>query len=143
MKLFQALKEKQKLAGEIAELKRRVQENNSYIVGNEQNYSTKETLEKLFNKEKELIDLKVKIQEANRPIYHKIFELAELKGRVLFLKGVFTDKGIEKISNFNTGVIERDCEITQVELDKIIDETKSKIYELQDELDIYNHTTEI
>jgi len=143
MKLFQALKEKQKLAGEIAELKRRVQENNSYIVGNEQNYSTKETLEKLFNKEKELIDLKVKIQEANRPIYHKIFELAELKGRVLFLKGVFTDKGIEKISNFNTEVIERDCEITQVELDKIIDETKSKIYELQDELDIYNHTTEI
>ena len=142
MKIFQALKEKKKLGGEIVVLKQRIQNNNSYIKGNEQDYSVKSTMEELFKKEEELIQLKVKIQRANAPVNEKIFRLAELKGRAQYLKGISTNKGTVK-QRFSEDVLEYVVELSKVEIDKMVDQTTSDIYRLQDELDMFNHTTDI
>lgn len=142
MKLFQALKEKKKIASEIAMLKHRVSENNSFVKGNEQDYSAKDTLELIFKKESELVNLKVKIQVANQPIMDKIFRLAELKGRAQFLKSVPTNKGVVK-NRYSDEAVEYTVEVQKTELDELINQATAEIYAIQDELDIYNHTTDI
>jgi len=141
MKLFQALKEKQKLSGEISKLKQRVLNNNSILKGNERDYSVKETMIELLAKENMLIQMKFDIQNANKPIYKDIFRLSELKGRLQFLKSINTTNGIK--TNYSDESIEYEAELSRTEVDTLIDEIVAQIYKIQDELDMFNHTTNI
>ena len=142
MKLIQAIKEKKRLTADIQVIKQRIQRNNQISEGDARDYEIQPLLEELINKTKELIELKLKIQTANLGIYPKIFEMAEIKGEISFLNSIPCKTGKE-ISGYNDKEIVYISTINRKELDKTISEKTKQIRQLQDEIDIYNHTTEV
>ena len=82
MTVKQALKEKNSLLKRINDAMAKVTAYNSIDEGNVRPYSTREQLIMVKDLTDELVRLKTRIHEANAPVYHKIFELSELKSLV-------------------------------------------------------------
>lgn len=142
MKLSQALKQKNKLAVEIKKQYEIAVKFNSQEEGNPRRYSVAAALEKAEQLTKELVELKTKIHLANAPIYGKIFEMAELKGRVKQLKRVPTDEG-KTLERFNSTPSVKDVEINVTQIDTMVAELESKIEKIQADLDYHNAITDL
>lgn len=143
MKLYQALKYKNKLAGEIRELEQLIQMKNSNLVGNENPFNLKESSVELAGKRDEMVNLKVNINKANSPIVPKIFTLSELKASHKFWSTLNTKKG-----KFNEGYgvavpAEYEATFDEVQVLSRKKELQKQIEQTQDELDQYNHVTDI
>src|SRR5439155_17404587 len=80
MKIAKALKLKNQLAGDVAQLKDLLAKQNSRSTKQKFDYDNREVLTRLRAKLDELIRVKASIAAANTEIYDKIFRLAELKG---------------------------------------------------------------
>jgi hypothetical protein len=93
----------------------------------------------------ELIVLKTQIHKANVPVYDKIFELSELKNQVKYLKTLNCTSGKVSTSRWGseTEPVVKHAEINVVERDKMVKSLESRIESLQDELDQWNHNTQI
>lgn len=146
MTIKQALKYKNKLVQKINDAIMKVYTYNSYEDGETRPYDVKEALNEYFKLSNELIELKDKIHQANRPVYYKIFELSELKSQATKLKvlncneGKFHDRygrTAGEIPIVNTTVI------NIVERDKMVEGIEERIERIQDELDTHNATTTI
>lgn len=146
MKLFQALKEKQRLVSDLSTIKNRLAQNNQIIAGNVRNYNPVDLMEEYDKKVLEILDLKKRIQKANQEIYPKIFFLNELKGQISFLAGVPCKDGKEieggRFSGDPHEVVYHSI-YSRIALDKIIRDKTKRSRELQDEIDIYNHTIDV
>lgn len=142
MNVKQALKAKNKLITELKSQFQILQKFNSIEEGNPRRYSMKETLTKITQLSKELVELKGKIHRANQPVYDKIFQLAELKGIIKEFKKIPTDEG--KV-NERYGSISsiKEVELTIVDVENLVAAAQRDIDLLQDELDIHNATTQI
>lgn len=144
MKLYQALKLKNKLALEIKEAKELIVSYNRRIKNSSLEVNVEEVYENMLLTEAELIVLKTKINKANLSIQSKIFEIAELKGLLKSVKDIST-------SDFDN-LSSRWGESTSAEYEVTIDfkskqqkifMLKSKIESIQEDLDHFNHTTDI
>ena len=80
MKLAKALKLKNQLAGEVAQLKELLANQNVRSAKQKFDYDNREVLAKLRAKIDELVRVKTGIATANVDAYERIFRLAELKG---------------------------------------------------------------
>jgi hypothetical protein len=143
MKLAKALKLKNQLAGEIAQLKELLATQNVRSAKQKFDYDNREVLAKLRAKIDELVRVKTGIATANVDAYERIFRLAELKGLAATLKtletksGVFRERGsfgepsieIEYVAQF--GKIAVDAEVAALE---------KEAQSLQDALDEFNFT---
>jgi len=141
MKLAKALKLKNQLAGEVADLKELLLKQNSRPSKQQFDYNTKEVLAKLQCKTDELVQVKAAIATANDAVYNKIFRLAEIKGLVAVLTSLNTKAGVFHESSGLGGAdheIEYVAQISRVEADSLADELKKEIQTIQDELDEYN-----
>ncbi len=144
MNIKQALKRKNKLVGEIHEEFYKASQYNVVDDGNPRPYSATEAITKWMQLTDELVQLKTKIHKANLPIYHRIFELSELKNQVKSLKTLNCTSG--KVPSGRWGESEpvvKHAEINVVEKDKMIKGLELKIEAIQDELDQWNHNTTI
>ena len=94
MKLAKALKLKNKLAGEVEQLKSLLKKQNVRSKKQEFDYDNRELLEKLRGKVGELVAVKTAIAQANAKIYDRIFRAAELKGLVATLNSLDTRSGV-------------------------------------------------
>ena len=94
MKIAKALKLKNQLAGEVAQLKDLLTKQNSRSNKQKFDYNNREVLDRLRAKLAELVKVKAAIGAANAEIYEKIFRLAELKGLVTTLTGLDTKAGV-------------------------------------------------
>jgi hypothetical protein len=146
VKLSKALKLKNKLAGEIAQAQRLIAEANVVEGSNLPPHDVTKLYADLILRQTSLAALKGKIAVANGPISGKIFELAELKARIAFLRGLPTKDGAffaEGSYRAEPKLVEYRATIkaAQVELD--VKEISDKIEEIQDALDEFNATTEI
>jgi hypothetical protein len=144
MKIKQALKQKNVLTAEIAELNQLIRSSNSTVVGNPKHYKVVDLMTELNSKILELVGLKDKIHKANSPVYDKIFLLSELKGQVNVYKGISTVEGKmegNRYSNSEPSVMEVELNVIQVKA--IIKGLEVKINEIQEELDYHNATTDI
>ncbi len=90
MKIAKALKLKNQLAGEVAQLKELLTKQNSRSSKQKFDYDNREVLTRLRAKLAELIKVKAVVAAANAEIYDQIFRLAELKGLVTTLTGLDT-----------------------------------------------------
>lgn len=144
MKLAKALKEKKRLASEIAHLKNKINTKNSFI--KESNVKDKFDVNKLYedllNKIESLVNLKVAIYDANKEIQSKIYLMSEYKSLISFLNILNTNEGIVE-KRFEQVALEYEVQIDEIEKDRLIKEYQTKVDLLQDEIDTYNHTTEI
>lgn len=143
MKIAKALRLKNQLAGEVAQLKELLGEQNSRSTKQKFDYDNREVLMRLRAKLDELVKVKAAIAAANTEVYDKIFRLAELKGLVATLAALNTKAGV-----FHEGgrfgepgyEVEYVAQFGKVDVDKLMAELKNEIQALQDALDEFNFT---
>ena len=145
MTVKQALKLKNKLVKEITEELQKAQAYNSVEVGSVRPYSSSESLEKVSNLTKELVELKTKIHQANSPVYDKIFRLSELKSLVSKIKVLNCTEGTstDYYSRRSENPPMMTSEISIVERDGMVKIMEDEIESIQEELDTHNALTQI
>ncbi len=153
--LAQALKQKNRLAGEIARGREIVQRENSRKESQAARADVRAVFEENVARSRELADFKGVIAAANagvvtgdRGIYGKLNLQAELRGLIAFVKGLNTKEGeeLERV-----GFLSRDeatrtvyvATITRDEVDRLVAAYQAEIEQLQDEIDEFNATTRI
>ena len=146
MKLAKALKEKNRLVGEVTRIKSLIERSNSRNVKS----STKTDCAALwFDFEetvRKLVNIKTAIFKANIGIYSKIVTMGELKTKAQWIKTLNTKDGAEEISNFRSEVTKTEhfvAHIKQEDVDRLTVEIQATIVALQDEIDEYNATHNI
>jgi hypothetical protein len=153
--LAQALKHKNRLAGEIARAREIVQRENSRKESQAARADVRVVFDQCVAQSRELAAFKGAIAAANagvvsgdRGIYGKLNLQAELRGLVMFMKGLNTKEGeeVERV-----GFLSRDDAVRTVyvatiardEVDRLVATYQAEIERLQDEIDEFNATTRI
>jgi hypothetical protein len=146
MTLSQALKQKNRLAGEIARQQVILQRENSRRNDSVSTVDRKGVLDKIHELSEQLGVLKAQIANANVGIYSALERMAELKSLIAFFQGLpkregeeitFVGRDDEKlVYTWNSLVNQADC-------DTYVSELQNKINTLQDQVDAYNATTMI
>lgn len=146
MNLAQALKTKNRLAGELVRLNQILARENSRRSDSVSKVDRVQVWEKIQKLSDELGALKGRIATANIGIYTKLERMAELKSRISFIQGLNKREG-EEISFVGRDqeklVYQWESLINQEKADQLIVELQQQIDSLQDEVDAYNATTEI
>jgi hypothetical protein len=143
MHLAKALKQKNRIAGDIARLKQVLATQNSRASTQKFDYDNKQVLAELRARIDELVSVKAGIATANVAIYGKIFRLAEVKGLIEALQRLDTRSGVFKeAAMFGHAPIETEfiVQISKTEADKLVTDLQSEAQQLQDELDEFNFT---
>lgn len=147
MNLSQALKQKNRLAGELVRLQNILQRENSRRSDNPSKVDRREIWGKITEISDQLGELKAKIAAANVPIYSKIERMAELKARIAYIQTLSKREG-EEVS-----FIGRDQEkltyvwsaipFNQERADLEIGKIQVQIDQYQDAIDTYNSQTPV
>lgn len=141
MNIKQALKLKNKLKGKIRVTMSRLRRYNIYQENLERPYDPRALLKELEDLTKELIDLKSRIAEANRPIQKQIYRLSELKSHCSELSALSCEKHYSYES--------REAPVLKVpvielqEKDQMVLSLELEIESIQDQLDHFNHVTTV
>ena len=145
MNLAKALKVKNKLAGEVAQLKELLAKQNSRSTRQPFDYNNTEVLANLRGKLDELVRVKAAIAAANAEIYEKIFRMAELKGLIAALNALDTRQGIivEGAEYGRPVETEYVAQIRKSQADTLVAELQAEIQSIQDALDEFNFTRTI
>ena len=145
MKISTALKRKNKLKIELSRLRERINRHNSVLVGNERPYDIGQLQGELSQKTEELIDLKTRLFMANLPIQRLVFEMSELKGLAKFYRTLDVKKGQQEAYSRFGGGEPRDYEtvLTEADVDRITADLEARIDTIQEQLDVFNATTEL
>jgi len=146
MKLTKALKHKNRLAGDIAELKDRLSKQNSRASTVPFDYDANDVLATLRAKVDELVTVKSAIAAANVAIYPLIFRLAELKGLVVSIKSLDTRQGVFKEGggfSLSACEVEYVAQIKKPAVDTFAAELEAEISVIQDELDEFNQSQSV
>lgn len=142
MKLKTGLKKKKKLLGLAMTEYNRLYRYNSVRLGNENNrpYSPTESLNNWIQLTDDLIELKRRIHQTNLPVLDKIFRIAELKGMVSNLQDISCDSGEDVRRDDKVYMV---SEVTVRMRDELISKWQEEIEKIQEELDDFNHKTEL
>ena len=146
MKIAKALKLKNQLAGEVAQLKDLLTKQNSRSTKQKFDYDNREVLSRLRAKLDELVKTKAAVAAANAEIYDRIFRLAELKGLVTTLAGLDTKAGVfHEGRGFGEAAYEVEyvAQLGKVDVDRLVAELSAEIQSLQDGLDEFNFTRSV
>lgn len=146
MKLYKALKLRKKLVGEITSLKQQIQGKNSYLKGslNAEKYNVPKLYEQLLAKIDALTGLKFAVNEANREIQSQIYVLAEYKALIAFWNGVSTVEGTQEGGRFGSEALREYCvQVDDEARNKYVAEFQKRVDAIQEEIDLYNYTTDI
>ena len=136
--LAQALKEKNRLAGEITNLWGLVQRENSCWENHTRCIDIRETLETIRIYTEKLIELKTKIGKANKDNLENMYTLEEMKNRISKLDGLDTDEDVKYLGVHEDIKMVRSSVVTASEVLKMKKELQLKCNRLQDALDAYN-----
>lgn len=153
--LSQALKQKNRLAGEVARLREIVQRENSRKESQPARADVRVAFDESVIRSRELAAFKGAIATANagapsgdRGIYFKLNLQAELRGLIAFIKALNTKEGeeVERV-----GFLSRDeavhtvflATINRNEVDRLVVAYQTEIERLQDEIDEFNVITRI
>lgn len=155
LNLAQALKHKNRLAGEIARAREIVQRENSRKESQAPRADVRAVFDQSVAQSRELAAFKGAVAAANagvlsgdRGIYGKLNLQAELRGLIVFLKSLNTKEG-EEVDR--VGFLSRDeairtiyvATITRDEVDRLVAAYQAEIEQLQDEIDEFNAITRI
>jgi hypothetical protein len=139
--LAKALKVKNRQVQKVRELQQRINACNSYLEGSEPDFDANTLYQELVRETERLWQTKAAINAANAPIQPAIYELAEAKGLVTFLKGLNTQRGLQMMAYMATQPQEYASQITAQEAANRVTVIERQIDALQDRLDEHNATT--
>jgi len=146
MNLAQALKQKNRLAGDIVRQQQILQRENARRSDSVSTVDREAVWNRIQQLSEELGDLKGKITAANIGIYPLLERMAELKSRISFIQGLNKQEGEE------VTFVGRDQEklvytwnatINQIRCDKLVADLQVQINDLQDKVDQFNSVTQI
>lgn len=146
MNLSNALKQKNRLAGELVRQQQILQRENARRSDSVSKVDASAVWQKILQISDELGKLKGKITQANVAIYPALERMAELKARIAFIYGLQKREG-EEVS-----FVGRDQEklvytwtstINQQTADELVAKYQEEINTLQDQVDAYNATTQV
>lgn len=145
MNLAKALKEKNRLVGEINRIKGIIARENSHDVRNPSTVNVQDLYDLLNTTVDTLVSLKTCIFKANIGIYAEITKLGELKSFAEWLRGLPVREGLEETQGFGGTLYSKTftATIKQSDVDKIIANIQNRINDLQDTIDTYNATTDV
>ncbi|MFA5754416.1 MAG: hypothetical protein WC905_03645 [Patescibacteria group bacterium] len=146
MKLAKALKEKNRLVGEINRLKALIIRDNSIESTMALKKDRKQQWQDYRNAVAALIKIKTAIFKANVGIYETIVNMGELKNELTWITQLNTTDGVVTNSNYRGDGVSQttySAFLTQEDIDAAIVRNQNIIAELQDELDEYNANTVI
>jgi hypothetical protein len=153
MKLAKALKVKNRLVGELNQLKVELQRENSRRNDNPSKVDCKSLYAEIEAKRDSLIALKAAICSANAGspnkdagIYQKIDKMSELKSFINFLAGLPKREGEELTligANREKLTYQWTAFINQERADALTKELQLEVNKLQDDVDEYNAVTEV
>ena len=141
MTINQALKQKNRLAGEIAKLNSKILSYNRWVKGNKPDYDSHALYNKRDNLVAELIELRTNIALASAPQVKNMILLAELKAKMQLLERLPTNAGIEPGYSENHLVYE--VQMPETQKDMFLEGVQQDINNIQDALDHFNATTHI
>ena len=141
--LAQALKEKNRLAGEISKLWGLIHHENSCWETHQRSIDVHETMETIEYYTAKLIELKTKIGVANAGLLADMYALEEAMNRISKLGSLDTEEGV-RYRGINDSIKElMTAEITAKDVIRLVNETQIECNRLQDALDAYNATHKI
>lgn len=143
MNIAKALKEKNKKVNELNDLTAKIIKNNSIPKGDPREYDVKKLVQDSISTAYELAELKSKIHIASQQVRLRIFEMAELKNLVSKLKMVSTKTGTERSGYHGGDSIEMEAAVKTIEMEEMIADLEARIENLQEQLDDFNHSTQI
>lgn len=146
MNLAQALKQKNRLAGEISRLQQILIRENARRSDSVSTVDREEVLDRILEVSEELGVLKAKIATANTGIYSALERMAEYKSLIAFYQGLPKREGEEVLfvgRDQEKLTYQWDSLVNQERCDEEVAELQERLNELQDEVDAYNATTSI
>ena len=149
MNLAKALKTKSRYINKITSLQNDIQQYNSMPTDQERKIDVNKMMGELETSIHNLIVLKILIFEASAPMRETILTLAEIKSKITFLRGIDTYEGKGKENDYSRGrgFVDSEAEfsaafdITWVRAET--EKCEEQIDKLQDELDVFNHKTDV
>jgi hypothetical protein len=146
MKLSQALKQKNRLAGEITQQQQILIRENARRSDSVSTVDRQKVYDHILDLSNRLGELKGKIAAANVGIYTKLERMAEMKSHIAFLQSLPKKEG-EEVAVYGRSdekiVYTWNSLITQQVADGMVADLQQQIGNLQDQVDEYNATTEI
>ena len=138
--LAQALKEKNRLAGEITNLWNLLQQENSCWEEHTRCIDIRETLETIRLYTGKLIELKTKIGQANNGNLENIYSMEEMKSQISRLSSVNTDEDVQYLE-YGAGkhiLRKHTVELSAAEILEMKKGLQTRCNRLQDAMDAYN-----
>ena len=143
VRIRKALQVKNRLAGEVAQLGKLIQANNSHREG-QAKFDVLELILKRSDAVRKLIAVKTALAVANVSIYEKLARMAELKNEISLLRGLNTNEGEEEHGyGVNAKTVKVVATVTAAQVEDNVNKLTLEIEKLQDEVDYFNSTTEI
>lgn len=141
--LNKALKLKNRQVQKLGEIRKLVQTHNVRIAGGKPEFDTHALLQDYLNQSEKLWKLKATINAANAPVQDAIYEMAELKATIGWLRQLETKQGLQMQIYGQSAPVEYVAQIDAQTLGKKIEVLEARIDALQDELDRFNANTQI
>jgi len=143
MTLARALRYKKRVVENIRTLEMEIQQNNSKIDGEERECDVRLAFKRREAWVFHLVDLKMKMQEATRPIQRLILELAEAKSEIAFWQRVPTMHGTQPSRFRAETTIRYVAEFRKPETDSMVRMLQDRIDLLQTQIDAHNAETTV
>jgi len=151
LNIAQALKEKNRIAGRIGKLQKKVEDYNAKEINETKDFDSLELLKELQTEWAYLIDIKSRLAKANIGICEKLVRLAEAKSELTFWScfhnaGQATETYPVRYNDGEKVVTETKVKVFTITSKEVTDHqerVQTMIDTLQDEIDIYNGTTQI
>ena len=143
MTLSRALRYKKRVIENIRNLESEVTENNSKVADTERDCDPVLALEHRRAWVEHLVDLKLTIQEATRPIQRLVLELAETKAEMSFLSRIPTNHGMHRGHYRDEAPLMYEAAIRKQEVNKLLLDLRDRIDNLQTKIDLHNAETTI
>ncbi len=142
--LARLLKYKKRLEQRIKKTSDNIQTKNSVIKGNDAEVNIISALLERDKLVSHLIDVKIKLAEANRDIQRDIFTISEYKAEIALLRSMNTSHG--KVSGGfyrDDRLVEYEAQLKSQDIDKRTSKIETEIDRIQEKLDNFNHTTQV
>lgn len=144
--LSKALKEKNRIAGELNKLRSIMSRENSRNVESASKVDRNLLYGSVKMKQAELVKIKTAIANSNTGINHLLTEMSELKSEAAWLMGLNTEDGTIKSRGYDSKEVDvkvLSAYFNQQNVDSMCMEITKRIDSLQDQVDAYNATTTI
>ena len=138
--LAQALKEKNRLTGEISKLWLLVQHENACWENRRRSIDVNATVQLINEYTQKLIELKTKIGKANSGNLKNMYALEEYKSQISKYGNIDVAEDVRYLGENEDRTLNKSCVIKASEVLKLQKSLQIKCNILQDELDVYNAT---